>query len=344
MISRRSALGYLSSLPLLGACAGKREIQSVQHYAKGRVEVFDPSFTKLVSPNATIELLADGFKWTEGPAWDSKRQHLYFSDIPNNRIHSWNRIKGLQTFLDPAGRDDVDIDADAAPGTNGILYLEEHDSLLICNQNGRSVDLLNITTGQREAIAHQFNRKSFNSPNDVVRANDGTLFFTDPPYGLKDQETFKGKEQPYFGVYRVAKNGHVSLISGDMTRPNGIALSPDNRTLYVSQSDVQAPIVQEFTLDKNGYAVSDKLFADYADLIAEDSPGLPDGMAVDKNGFLFITGPGGVIVMAPDGKRLGRIYTGRATANCTFGEDGSTLFMTAHDTLLSIPTLTHGFR
>ncbi len=343
MISRRLALGYLSSLPLLGACTDTREIHSVQHYAKGRVEVFDPSFTKLVSADAKIELLADGFKWTEGPAWDSKREQLYFSDIPNNRIHSWNRSKGLQTFLDPAGRDDVDIDAEASPGTNGILYLEDQDSLLICNQNGRSVDLLNITTGQREAIAHQYNGKSFNSPNDVVRANNETLFFTDPPYGLKDQETFKGKEQPHFGVYRVARNGDVSLISRDMTRPNGIALSPDNRRLYVSQSDAHAPIVREFTLDENGYAVSDKLFADYADLIAEDSPGMPDGMAVDKNGFLFITGPGGVIVMAPDGKPLGRIYTGRATANCTFGEDGSTLFMTAHDTLLSIPTLTHGF-
>ncbi len=346
MIKRRAVLAGLSSAALITACSAENTPshtgQNAKVYNKARLDIYDARFNNYIAPDAKVELLAEGFKWTEGPAWDSKREHLYFSDIPNNRIHSWNRKSGLKIFLYPAGRDKSPLDTNTTPGTNGILYTADDDSILICNQNARSVDVLDLNTTTREAVAAEFNGKAFNSPNDIVRASDGTLYFTDPPYGLKDQINFQGQEQPHFGVYRLRNNGKVELITDDLIRPNGIALSPDNRTLYVSQSDTNAPIIENFTLSKTGEVLGRGKFADFSDIVGDENPGLPDGMAVDENGVLFVTGPGGVLIMSPKGERLGRIHTGRATANCAFGEDGSTLFMTAHDTLLAIPTLTKG--
>ncbi len=312
-------------------------------YEPGRLDKYEGHFHDLISPGTKISLLAEGFKWTEGPAWDTKRGLLYFSDIPNNKMMRWSRKNGLGTFLEVAGRHASLVDQDAAPGTNGLLYERGNDGLFICNQNARSIDFLDLKSRLRETVATTFNGLLFNSPNDLIRAKDGTIFFTDPPYGLLDQETFKGMMQPHFGVYRISTDGIVSLVSGEMTRPNGIALSIDERTLYVSQSDPKAPIIQSFKLDDLGRPVNSSVFANFTDLLGNNNPGLPDGMAVDQHGNIFATGPGGVIILNSNGLRLGRIYTGKATSNCAFGEDGSTLFMTAHDTLLSIDTKTKGF-
>lgn len=288
--------------------------------------------------------MSDGFKWTEGPTWDGKREQLYFSDIPNNRIHSWSPTDGLETFLSPAGQAVPSADPDAAPGTNGLLYLQGDDGLLMCNQTARSIGKIDLSTGDYIPLATEYEGKPFNSPNDLILAKTGNLYFTDPPYGLKDQETYAGKQQAHNGVYRLSPTGDITLISDQMSLPNGIALSPDDRTLYVAQSDPNDPIIRAFRLKENGDVISDAIFHDFSDLKGDDNPGLPDGMAVDRNGFIFATGPGGVSILSPDGKRLGRIYTGRATANCAFGGDGSTLFMTAHDTLLSIITNTYGMK
>lgn len=344
MMSRRTLLAIIGSSAVLPACqqSNPNNHSNLRPYSQGPIETFDPSFSSLVAQDTKISLVADGFKWTEGPSWDPRREHLYFSDIPNNRIHSWSHANGLRTFKEPAGRVSEPADPYSASGTNGLLYVPESDSLLICNQDARSVDLLDLSSGKRKSVVDLFQGKRFNSPNDIIRSKNGVIYFTDPPYGLKDQIGFSGREQPHNGVYRFSQDLGLSLITGRMSRPNGIALSPDETTLYVSQSDEMEPIIQAFSLDEFGQPVSDKIFADFSDLMGDHSPGLPDGMAVDRNGNLFATGPGGVTIINPDGMRLGRIFTGRATANCAFGEDGSTLFMTAHDTLLSIPTLTSG--
>lgn len=307
----------------------------------GRIEAFDESLQDLLELDAYIDVIADGFAWTEGPAWDPQRQKLYFSDIPKNRIHSWDSVNGLQVYLEPGGREPYQRDENAMPGTNG-LWVTEDDKLIICNQDARSVDVINLVTGQRDPLASSFNGLPFNSPNDVIRSSQGHVYFTDPPFGLKDQDNYTGIKQPFRGVYRHDKSGITSAEVKDMSFPNGLNFSPDERFLYVSQSDRDFPIVKRFSVDAMGYIGESEVFYNCIDFCRAGDPGLPDGMTVDVKGNLFATIAGGVAILSPEGKLLGRIATGKATANCTFGEMGSTLFITAHDTLLRVETRTMG--
>lgn len=308
----------------------------------GSIERYSPKLDELLDIDTPIEQLAEGFKWTEGPAWDSARERLLFSDIPNNRIHSWDSESGLGVAIEPAGASHGPIDIHAAPGTNGLFYQPGQDALLVCNQDGRSVDQISLADGQRRVLAGRFEGKKFNSPNDVIQASDGTVYFTDPPYGLKDGNASAGREMKTKGVYSVSPEGRTKLLINDMTFPNGLALSPDERHLFVSQSDPGAAFIRRFSLLQDGILAEGEVWLDTTADVSPDNPGLPDGMAFDHLGNLFATGPGGVIVLAPDGEALGLIRTGKATANCAFGEDGSTLFMTATNTLLRIRTKTRG--
>ncbi len=307
----------------------------------GCIEVFDESLQDLLDLDTAIEVIADGFAWTEGPAWDPHRQKLYFSDIPKNRIHNWDKENGLQIFLQPGGREPYQTDEDAMPGTNG-LWVTEDDKLIICNQDARSIDVIHLSSGQRDPLACSFNGLPFNSPNDVIRSSKGHVYFTDPPFGLKDQGNFTGMKQPFRGVYRHDNKGITSLEVKDMSFPNGLNFSPDERFLYVSQSDRAFPIIKRFPVDAMGYIGEGDVFYNSIDFCNAGDPGLPDGMTVDVKGNLFATIAGGVAILSPEGKLLGRIATGKATANCTFGEKGSTLFITAHDTLLRVETKTLG--
>lgn len=338
---------------LMSGCAAvtlvgcqRQQTGNAGHVSRGLdVEAFNPSFFNLIDPQKHPIRLADGFAWAEGPCWDRRRQRLYFSDIPNNKIHIWSLSGGLGTFLHPAGRPDGVIDSFASPGTNGILYLHEEQQLLICNQDGRSIDSYDLKSDQRSVIASHYREKKFNSPNDLARTESGIIFFTDPSYGLADLDASAGKEQAHNGVYRLSQDGAVSLVSSDMTFPNGVGLSPDESTLYVSQSDASAPHIMAFDVNSEGETSNPRVWANLSSYMAPDAHGLPDGMAIDIAGNVFATGPGGVFVISPNGTILGRIRTDRATANCAFGGDGRTLFMTAHQHLLSIETKTtgHGF-
>lgn len=339
--TRRTALvsGVAATLLATG-CAGAAPHPGQPASGLG-MDVFNPALANLLDTRSSVARLADGFAWAEGPTWDRRRARLYFSDIPNNRIHIWSSETGLETFLAPAGRPSVPVDAYSSAGTNGILYQAEDDSLLICNQDGRSIDQLVLDTNTRSELVSKYEGKKLNSPNDMVRTRSGVLFFTDPPYGLRSIAS-DGIEQEHNGVYRRSPDGEVSLVTSAMTYPNGIALSPDERTLYVSQSDPDQPIIVAFDLDETARASNPRLWIDLIKFISPDAHGLPDGMAVDIHGNVFATGPGGVFIIAPSGEILGRIRTDRATANCAFGEDGRTLFMTAHQQLLSIRTQTIG--
>lgn len=308
------------------------------------VERFDPALDALIDPASMPEELGGGYVWAEGPAWDRERNCLYFTDVPGNTAWRWREGAGVDEFLSPSG-----IEPDAAegfrePGANGLWY-EGDGSLLICNHGRRAVERMDIATGTRTVLADRFGGEPLNSPNDLVRSPGGTIYFTDPPYGLEGLDASPLKRQDANGVYRLAPDGRIDRLIDDMTFPNGIALSPDGRTLYVSQSDPEAMLIRRLTLEDDGEGgfADEGVWFDAARFADDGLPGLPDGMAVAATGHVFATGPGGVLVLSPQGEGLGRILTGRASANCAFGgEDGSVLFITAHDRLLRIPTRTRG--
>ncbi|WP_233350160.1 SMP-30/gluconolactonase/LRE family protein [Henriciella mobilis] len=303
------------------------------------LDVFDDGLRDTVDPGAKLIKRAEGFTWSEGPAWDPVRARLYFSDVPQNKAWMWSEAGGKELFLDPSGA--AEAEGFREPGSNGLLYAND-GSLLVCNHGLRRVERLNIETRERSVVADQFDGKPFNSPNDVIEASDGTIYFTDPPYGLAGMNDSPLKALTFNGVYRLRPGGTVELLLDDMTFPNGVALSPDQTRLYVSQSDPAAPILRELSFDGDGAIASDRILFDAAPFAEDGSPGLPDGMAVDAAGRIFLTGPGGIFVVAPQGQVLGRIRMPKATANCAFGGDGSRLFITSSDVLYELPTKTMG--
>lgn len=332
----------VSALFLVG-CEVPAEVPSVAFSSiesrADAIEKFDDRLDAILDRNATLDVLADGFEWTEGPLWVPDENHLLFSDIPNNTIHSWNEEKGLQVFLRPAGYN-LDNPFGMELGTNGLL-LDAEGRLVMCNHGLRAVTRLNDNyTHTVLAGEHEGNR--LNSPNDGVFKSNGDLYFTDPSYGLEGVNNSVHKEIPYNGVYRLSQDGTVSLLTTDLTNPNGIGFSPDESVLYVAQSDPQAPLWRAFDVNDDGTLSNSRLFFDASMHLAAGAKGLPDGLAVDQAGNIFATGPGGVLIFAPDGTHLGTINTGEATANCAFGDDGSTLYITADMYLMRIRVKTVG--
>jgi len=318
----------------LPAEKGRGELPTV-----GSIERLDPRFDALVPPGAAIDVLAMGFAWSEGPVWVVSDQGrlpagcLLFSDIPNNRIHRWRPGAGIDLFMEPAGFTGP-ADYGRERGSNG-LAVDREGRLLLCEHGDRRVSRLEPGGGKR-TLVDSYQGRRLNSPNDLAVHSSGAIYFTDPPYGLPKGWDDDRRELDYCGVYRLAPDGLLALLCDSMTRPNGLAFSPDEKTLYVAQSDPAAPIWRAFTVAADGTLADGgsggRVFFDATEL-AKTRRGLPDGLKVDAAGNLFATGPGGVLVFAPDGTHLGTLLTGQATANCAFGEDGQTLFITA-DSLL----------
>lgn len=313
--------------------------------AIGQLTIFDPAFAGIVAADARVEQLTDpdehGFTWSEGPAWVHEGGYLLFTDVPENTMYRWSESDGLSVFLQPSGYDGPDDGTLREAGANG-LFAEPGGTVLLADSGSRLVARLDPATKQKTTLASHFDGKRFNSPNDLVRRSDGTVFFTDPPYGLKDGNDSTAKELPFNGVYRLDADGSVHLLDDSLSYPNGIALSPDERTLYVANSDPARPIWMAYSLDDDGNIASQRIFVDVSDLVGDANPGLPDGLAVAVDGTLFATGPGGVLVFAADGTRLGRIETGTAIANVAFGGDGHVLYMTSHRFLARIPVKVQG--
>ena len=335
MFSRRAFT--LSGAALLGLSS----CQSAKHgqTSAPHIDVRDQALNDVLDPNASLDLLETGFGWSEGPTWDRQRERLYFTDVPNNIAFQWPRAGPVSVFLDPSGTSNAH--GFREPGSNGLWYSRQGD-LIVCNHGLRRVERLDLDTHTRLPIAVDYQGRRFNGPNEVVEASDGTLYFTDPPYGLEGLNASPLKEMSVNGVYRVRPDGQVERLVSDMTFPNGVALSPDERTLYVSQSAPNAPIIRALDLALDGSVAAHRTFFDASSLMNPSDPHMVDGMAVSGSGHIFATGPGGVLVLTPNGQLLGRILTGRATANCAFGEDGRTLFITAHDRLLRIRSKARG--
>ncbi|MHB0957666.1 MAG: SMP-30/gluconolactonase/LRE family protein [Pirellulaceae bacterium] len=305
----------------------------------GSIERLDASFDQLVSPDARLEVLAEGFEWSEGPVWQASSKTLLFSDIPRNHIVAWNAEQGIRVFREAAGYTGQEKFAGAEPGTNGLVF-DAQGRLVMCCHGDRLIRRLEAD-GTVTTLADRYQGKRFNSPNDLVYRAQGDLYFTDPPYGLPGGLEGPHAELPWCGVYRLTPEGSVTLLTKSMSRPNGIGFSPDEKTLYVAQSDPQAALWMAFPVREEGTLGEGRVFYDATRWVGE-RPGLPDGLAVDTLGNVWATGPGGVLVFSPAGRLLGRLNTGQATANCTFGEDGKTLFITADMYLCRIRTQVTG--
>lgn len=303
--------------------------------AVGTIERLDPRFDQLVPRDATLEKLADGFMWTEGPVWIREGGYLLFSDIPRNSVMKWKDGQGISLFLRPSGYTGS-VPRAGESGSNGLL-LDRSGRLVLCQHGDRRLARLR-RDGRFATLVDNYQGKRLNSPNDAVLKSNGDLYFTDPPYGLAEGAT---RDLDFCGVYRLSVDGKLTLLTRQMTRPNGIGFSPDERTLYVAQSDPDRPIWMAFDVADDGTIANGRVFHDATDW-SKDLKGLPDGLKVDQSGNVFATGPGGVNVFAADGTLLGRINTGVPTANCCFGGDGSVLYVTANTWLCRIKTSTKG--
>ena len=300
----------------------------------GTILRVDPRVDALVPPDARIEKLAEGFTFIEGPVWIRSESRLLFSDVRGNEIYQWTEADGASTFIDPVF--EGDRTGRRSISSNG-LTLDAEGRLIICEHGNRRISRLDAD-GTRSVVVEQFEGGQLNSPNDAVYSSDGSLYFTDPPYGLEGLEESPMRELDFNGVYRLNSDGELELLVRDQTRPNGIALSPDEQTLYVANSDAENMVWMAYDLDDEG-ASNGRVFYDVND---QTAAGAADGMKVDRAGNLFATGPGGVWIIAPDGTHLGTISTGEVTANVAWGDDGRTLYMTASTGLYRIRLSTEG--
>jgi len=320
------------------------QVRSTVRPTLGRIERLDPALDAIVASDAKMEIIGNGFDWTEGPLWiKADGGQLLFSDIPPNRILSWKEGRGTQIYLEQSGylgpiprANNIPPDE---PGSNG-LTLDPQGRLVLAQHGNRQVARMDAPLSKPKAkyipIADRYEGKRLNSPNDLAYHKDGSLYFTDPPYGLTRKMEDPDKQLDFQGVYRVSKDGQVALLTKELSRPNGIAFSPDQKTLYVANSDPQRAIWMAYDVKPDGSIANGRVFFDATSWVGPAKKGLPDGLKVDTQGHLFATGPGGVLVFDKDAKHLGTFATGEATSNCAFGEDGSTLFITADMNLLRL--------
>lgn len=305
----------------------------------GQVERFEPALDSLIDPQASIELLEVGFSWSEGPVWVASENCLLFSDIPRNAIFRWSERDGARIWMQPSGYTGVAYYG-KEPGSNG-LTLDGEGRLLACEHGDRRISRLE-QGGGKVTLADSYQGKRLNSPNDLVLRAGGDLYFTDPAYGLPRRYEDTRRDLPFCGVYLLRPDlREPELLVDSMRMPNGVALDPEERFLYVTQSDPQSPCVTRYPIRDDSTLGVGAVVADFTDRVPE-APGLPDGIKVDDSGNIFTTGPGGVWVLGDAGERLGRIRTGLRVANLCWGGDGSTLYLCSDQYLCRLRTRTRG--
>lgn len=330
MIPRRTMLALLAAMPVAAVAARTTHI--------GGVTRLSPALDRIIAPSASIERLADGFQWAEGPVWVPQGGYLLFSDPPANIAYRWRAGHGAQPFLSPAGLQSAVPPGVREAGLNGMT-LDKAGHLIGADSGTRAIVRIDLRSKQRTILADRYQGKRFNSPNDLSIAPSGLTYFTDPPYGFTDGDTSSLRELEHNGLYMLAPDGEVTLIDGNQHRPNGVAVSPDGKTLYLALSDEKRPEVHAYSLDAKGRPTGRRLFHDMRSQQAQGLPGLPDGIKVAPDGHVFATGPGGVHILTPEGELLGIVGTGKAIANCCFGQGGANLFLTSSDQLAVIPLL-----
>ena len=295
----------------------------------GRIERYDSSINIILSPNAKAEVISTGFDWSEGPLWIEKQNMLLFSDVPRNTIYQWTEKKGTAVYLTPSGYTDSSKRG-GETGSNGLL-LDPGNNLVLCQHGDRRMAKM-IAPVNRPApkflsIAGTWQGKRFNSPNDAVYNSQGELFFTDPPYGLEKGMTDPKKEIPFQGVYKVKSSGEVILITDTLTRPNGIAFFPGDKTFIVANSDGQKPNWYAFGINANNEVGNGRIFYSAAGYDRSWKGGM-DGLKIDRQGNVFATGPGGIWIFNSSGKLLGKLRLDEAASNCALSADEKTLYIT----------------
>jgi gluconolactonase len=304
----------------------------------GSVERYSPLLDEIISPGELPEIIAEGFEWSEGPVWLPEQDILLFSDIPVNSIFQWSEKEGLKLYLKPAGYTDT-IARGGEPGSNGLL-LDKEGHLVLCQHGDRRMARMDAPLDKPEprftTLIDKWQGKRFNSPNDAVFNSRGDLFFTDPAYGLEKGFEDPKREINFTGVYKLSAEGVLTLLTDKMTAPNGIGLSPDESKLYVANSGGGSQALwMEYRFKDDGSIDEGKVFYNPSEEAKAEGGG-PDGLKVRKDGVIFATGPGGVWILSPDGRHLGTIKTGQATANCALDEDGRYLYITADRYLMRI--------
>lgn len=321
----------------------------------GKIERLDPQLDAIVAPDAEVQVIAEGLQWSEGPVWYKDGACLLFSDVPRNTVYRWSEKDGLAPYLKPSGytgagprSGGAKVEGVDEQGSNGLV-IDPENHLVLCQHGDRRVARLAapLNPGKKPeanftTLADRWEGKRFNSPNDLVLHSSGAIYFTDPPYGLVKGGDPSTQEISFNGVYRISPEGEVTLVTRQMTKPNGLAFSPDEKTLYIGQSDSSAPLWRAFDVQSDGSLGEGKVFFDATKLAQAGGKGSPDGMKVDEHGNVLATGPGGVLIISPEGKHLGTIATGELVANCAFGNDGSTLYMTSHTYLCRVKLKTRG--
>jgi len=317
---------------LLSAVDAKAQLVSVT------VVSLDPRFDQLVPKDAQLERIADGFTWVEGPVWHGQGGYLLFSDIPANTVYQWKPGEGTKVFLTNSGYSGAAAFAGKEPGSNG-LALDAEGRLVLCRHGDRQIGRLEAD-GRIVVIADRYDGHRLNSPNDLVFKSNGDLYFTDPPFGLPGVFDDAGKA-PVQGVYRLAKDGTITRVIADIKAPNGIAFSPDEKTLYISDVDPARAAWLAYDVQPDGTVANGHVLFD-ATRWRQDPFFGPDGFKLDRHGNLFGARPGGISVMAADGTLLGTVETGRPMSNVAWGEDGRTLFITGGDSVYRLRLTTSG--
>ena len=293
----------------------------------GSVERINPEMDLYVPKGSEVEILARGFGWSEGPVWVDQLNAVLFSDVRNNKAYRWDDKNGLSVFLDPSGFTGI-VPANKKAGSNGLTLNSKNELVLAMHGDRRIAKLKSWNEKTFETIVNRYEGNLFSSPNDLVYAKNGDLYFTDPPYGLKDFNNDGLKELPYNGVYKLSYSGSLSLIINDLSIPNGIAISNDQKTLYVNVSDREDMKIMAYDVTSSG-VTNGRVFFDGNELAKKDN-GSFDGLKIHPSGTIFSTGPGGVLVIKPDGTHLGTIRTEKSSANCAFDSSFQNLYMTSH--------------
>lgn len=350
-INATPALAFLALFTVIVGCQPTQSSEEDQVQATpsptyettGSIDALAPEIRNILAADAKIEMLADSFTWSEGPLWLPAQEMLIFSDVPENKIYSWNETDGLGIYLKPSGYTGA-TPRGGEPGSNGLL-LSPEGQLVLCQHGDRRMAVmeaeLHDPAPNFRTLIRTYQDKLFNSPNDAAFDQAGNLYFTDPPYGLEQRMADPKKEIDFQGVYRLDPMGDVILLTDELSRPNGIALSPDEKTLYVANSDPERAIWMAYPINEDGTLGTGKVFYDATSLVGKE-PGLPDGMKVAPNGTVFATGPGGVWVFSPAGTPIGLIRTGQPTANCAFDDTHKYLYMTANMFLMRVPLIASG--
>lgn len=327
----------MKSFALLTAVLLTINCSTVKNYETiGSIERLDPALDEIIKKDAVVEKIADGYDWSEGPLWVESHKMLLFSDVPKNTIYKWTEAKGAEVYLTPSGYTGSTPSLSREPGSNG-LTLDKQNRLVMCQHGDRRIARMDAPLDKPApkfiTIADKYDGKKFNSPNDVIVASNGDVYFTDPPYGLPQNVNDPTKETPYQGIYKATTDGKVILLVDSITRPNGIALTPEEKTLIVANSDPMKPNWYAFDLGKNNTVSNARIFYSAKGV---RGMGLCDGFKIDKKGNLFASGPGGIWIFNKDAKLLGKIKLPNATSNCALADNDKTLYMTSDAFILRL--------